>query len=80
MRLSTKKCDLTQDKNFHFGLEKVIQNEMKYLDDIYAVGKADKHLRHRQVSLVGKSDVSRFSISKHQQVDLPKLISHCAGC
>ncbi len=75
-----KKCDLTQDKYFGFGLEKLIQNFIIENANNYAVGSFDKHFRHRQVLLFGKAEVSLFSIEKHQQVSLPWLISHCAGC
>jgi hypothetical protein len=47
--------------------------------DIYAHGSALKHLRHRQLLCVSSEEVSRFSTEKHQQVSLPKLISHTAG-
>ncbi|EEX94244.1 hypothetical protein VIOR3934_20335 [Vibrio orientalis CIP 102891 = ATCC 33934] len=68
---ATKKCDLTQDKYFDFGLEKLIQNQINENANNYAVGSFDKHFRHRQVLLLGKDEVSLFSIEKHQQVSLP---------
>lgn len=75
-RLAILKCDLEQDKNLSFGLEKLIQNLMHKTWDFYARGNLLRHLRHKQLSAFSRREVSRCSSEKHQQVSLPKLMSH----
>lgn len=45
----------------------------------YSRGSWLRHFLHKQDSLDGREDVSRFSREKHQQVFLPALMSHWAG-
>lgn len=63
---------------YGIGSVNIISNR-RLITQYYSIGCDDKQCRHKQV-VTEPDNVWRGSISKHQHVALPALISHCAGC